>query len=233
VTAPLPLKTRFFITVSTRIAIRSVAVLVVMAALAAPALANLGSLRALGAPIIHSPGGKSHADSYLLKGEVDSIRTDSWVHILRNGIEIDSVSAARDTLFARRVPLLVGDNSFRTFLTWRTSQSPGSNIVTVHFDTAAGFFIPVPMLPGDSFDLNPVQPATRVDVRIFDPAGDLVIKFESRETKDFYSFVWDGKNGSFQSVRRGLLVAVGALDYPDGTHEVVRKAFLFDPEGTR
>jgi len=203
-----------------------------MVALAAPSVARLGThLLTLPAPVIHSPGGKSHADSYLLKGEVDSVRTNSWVRITRNGTLIDSVSAALDTLFSKRVPLVVGENTFRTFLTKGTAVSPGSNRVTVYFDTEAGFFIPVPMVPGASFDVNPVETAARVEVRIFDPAGDLVIKFENHETRDFYSFPWDGKNGSYQSVRRGLLVAVGAIDYPDGTHDVIRKAFLFDPEG--
>jgi len=27
-------------------------------------------------------------------------------------------------------------------------------------------------------------------------------------------------------------VAVAAIDYPDGTHEIVRQVFLFDPKGT-
>jgi hypothetical protein len=33
-------------------------------------------------------------------------------------------------------------------------------------------------------------------------------------------------------VRRGPLVAVAAIDYPDGTHEIVRQVFLFDPKGS-
>ena len=203
-----------------------------MVALAAPSVAHLGArLLTLPAPVIHSPGGKSHADSYLLKGEVDTLVTGSSIHIFRNNVLIDSVLIAADTLFSKRVPLVVGENTFRAFMTQGTFVSPGSNRVTVYFDAEPGFFIPVPMVPGKSFDLNPVETAARVEVRIFDPAGDLVIKFESHETRDFYSFPWDGKNGSYQSVRRGLLVAVGAIDYPDGTHDVIRKAFLFDPEG--
>ena len=204
-----------------------------MVALAAPSVAHLGvRLIALPAPVLHSPGGKSHTDSYVLKGEVDSVRTNSWVRILRNGTLIDSVSAATDTLFSKRVPLLVGDNSFRAVLTKGTSVSVGSNIVTVHFDTQSGFFMPVPMVPGASFDINPVDATARVELRVFDTAGDLVVKFDSHESRDFYSFPWDGKNNSYQAVKRGPLVAVVAIDYADGTHEVIRRALLFDPEAS-
>jgi hypothetical protein len=196
-------------------------------------------------PVLLSPGGKSHTDTYLLKGEIDQVLPDSWVRIFHNGTLIDSLKTSKSAQFSKRFPLFLGDNSFQAVFVagdsvktdsstvWRLSTTPPSNIVNVQFVNQAGFFIPVPMLPGDSFDVNPVQTAAGVHMRIFDPAGDLVIKFESREARDFYTFPWDGKNGSYQSVRRGLLVAVGAIDYPDGTHEVVRKAFLFDPEGRR
>jgi flagellar hook assembly protein FlgD len=127
----------------------------------------------------------------------------------------------------------VGDNSFRAAQVLdSTSVSPKSNTVIVHFDTAAGFFMPVPMVPGASFDLNTVDAAAKVELRIFDTVGDLVIRFQNREPRTTYSFVWDGKNGSGQSVRRGPLVAVAAVDYPDGTHEIVRQVFLFDPKGS-
>ena len=222
-----------FITISTRIAIRCCAVAAILLVLAAPSLATLaGRMRALPAPVLTSPGGKAHTDSYLLEGKVDSVRTDSWVRILRNGTVIDSVSAATSTLFSKRVPLLVGDNSLRAVLAWRTSVSTGSNIVTVHFDTRTGFFMPVPMVPGASFDINPVDAVVKVELRIFDTGGDLVKLFESRESRTFYSFPWDGKNNSYQAVKRGPLVAVAVIDYADGTHDVIRQAFLFDPEGS-
>lgn len=213
-----------------RIAVRLFAALVVLVALVAPA----GAVP-LSAPVLTSPGGKSHADTYLLKGTADSLLVGSVVRILRNGTVIDSVAITATTTtkaFSKRVPLLAGDNSFRALQAFSTSTSPKSNTVVVHFDTAAGFFMPVPMVPGASFDVNTVDPAAKVELRIFDTAGDLVIRFDSRESRAFYSWVWDGKNGSGQSVRRGPLVAVAAIDYPDGTHEIVRQVFLFDPKGT-
>ena len=196
------------------------------------AVASAARATHLPAPILTSPGGKSHADSYLLKGQVDSLVVGSQVRILRNGTVIDSVVITPTKAFSRRVPLLVGDNSFRAVQTLGTSTSPGSNTVVVHFDTAAGFFMPVPMVPGASFDINTVDPAAKVELRIFDTVGDLVIRFDSRESRTTYSFVWDGMNGSEQSVHRGPLVAVAAIDYPDGTHEIVRQVFLFDPKGS-
>lgn len=205
-----------------------------MAALAAPSVARLGA-RALplAAPALKPFDGKAHTDSYLLKGEIDSVRTGSWVRVYRNGAVLDSISAAVDTLFSLRVPLVVGDNSFIAVLRDKKfNESPQSNRVSVVFDTHSGMYVPVPMVPGRSFDINPVEPAVKVELRIFDTTGDLVVKFESREPRTFYSFPWDGKNGSYQGVRRGPLVAVGAIDYPDGTHDVIRQVFLFDPEGS-
>jgi hypothetical protein len=230
---PIAPKKRLLIPAFERIAIRFPAALVVTTAVMAIAATSFG-VRAvpLAAPILLSPGGKSHADVYVLKGKVDSVRPNSWVRILRNGLPIDSVSVATDTLFSKQVPLLVGDNSLRAVLYLGTSVSPGSNFVNVHFDDRAGFFVPTPFVPGASFDVNPVETAVKVELRIFDTTGDLVVRFESREPRVFYSFPWDGKNGSYQSVRRGPLVAVGAIDYPDGTHDVIRQVFLFDPEGS-
>jgi hypothetical protein len=220
--------------VPARIALRVAVPLALMAALAAPSVARLGSrVLPLAPPALKPFVGKSHTDSYLLKGEVDSVRTGSWVRVMRNGVVVDSTSASGDTLFSLRVPLVVGDNRLTAVL--RDSSfnvSPVSNAVSVHFDDRSGLFVPVPFVPGASFDLNPVETAVKAELRIFDTTGDLVIRFQSREPRAFYSFPWDGKNGSYQSVRRGPLVAVGAIDYLDGTHDVIRQVFLFDPEGS-
>jgi hypothetical protein len=222
-----------FITASTRIAIPCWALLAVIVALPAPSSAELNRrLLALPAPVLTSPGGKSHTDSYVVAGSVDTLIAGSWVRILRNGTVIDSVSAATNKQFSKRVPLLVGDNSLRAVLANGTSVSVGSNIVTVHFVTQAGFFMPVPMVPGASFDINPVETAAKVELRLFDTGGDLVKKFESRDARNFYSFPWDGKNNSYLAVKRGPLVAVVVIDYPDGTHDVIRHALLFDPQGS-
>ena len=214
-----------------RIPVRWFAALLVLVAFVAPAIAI-----PLGAPVLTSPGGKSHADTYLLKGTIDTLLVNSVVRIERNGTVIDSVvitPTTRTKAFSRRVPLLVGDNLFQARQTSVAGFSPRSNSVVVHFDTAAGFFMPVPMVPNASFDINTVDPAAKVELRIFDTVGDLVIRFDSRETQSFYSWVWDGKNGSGQSVRRGPLVAVAAIDYPDGTHEIIRQVFLFDSKGSQ
>ncbi len=213
--------------------LRSAVVIAAVAALATSSPARQGA-RALAilAPALVPFEGKSHTDSYLLKGEIDSVRVGSWVRILRDGVQVDSVSGAVDTLFSRRVALLEGKNTFTAVLRDSTfAASPPSNPVIVHFVGAAGLFMPVPMVAGASFDLNAVETAVKAELRVFDTAGDLVVRFESHESRTFYSFPWDGKNGSYQSVRRGPLVAVGAIDYPDGTHDVIRQVFLFDPEG--
>jgi hypothetical protein len=86
------------------------------------------------------------------------------------------------------------------------------------------------MTPGRSFDLNAVNTAIRAGIRVFDMAGEMVVTFESNDALTFYSFPWDGLNASGERVRRGPLIAVGTIDYPDGQHEVIRRAFIYDPE---
>jgi hypothetical protein len=167
--------------------------------------------------------GKWHSDSFLLEGEVDTTRFLSWVHIFRDGALVDSVTTTLDSLFTVRVSLEPGENSFSAVLFDSARvQSPPSNTVTIFFDTSAGFFVPVPFGPGATFDLNAVSDALGADVRVFDVAGDFVVRFESREAQTFYA--------SGERVHRGPLVAVGTIDYPDGSHKVVRRVFLYDPE---
>ena len=176
--------------------------------------------------------GKWHTNSYLLRGEVARARLLSFVRVLRDGVVIDSVSTSIDSLFSVRVALQPGDNQFTAVWIDTSLTSPPSNAVNVRFDTSAGFFMPVPFTSGASFDINVTDPVGKVVLRLFDVMGDLVTQFESREQRTFYSFPWDGLNASGERVHRGLLVAVTAIDYTDGSHEVIRRAFLFDSDGS-
>jgi hypothetical protein len=187
--------------------------------------------QALAAPHLEPFEGKSHSDYYLVKGEVDAILADGWVRIYRNGTAVDSVSVATSTQFSRRVPLLQGDNVIVAVLRDnKFNESPTSNRVFVTFDPRSGLYVPVPMTPGATFSLNASEPAIKAELRIFDTGGDLVVRFESHESRTIYSFPWDGKNGSHQNVRRGPLVAVGTIDYPDGTRDVLRQVFVYDTQ---
>jgi hypothetical protein len=187
----------------------------------------------LPAPVLEPFDGRWHAPTFTLRGEVDHARFLSRVRVLRNDAVVDSVFTSLDSLFTVQVALEPGLNEFTAILVDSSlATSPPSNRVIVRFDTSAGFFIKIPMAPGSSFDLNAVGQASRAEVRIFDMAGDIVVEFESAQPLTFYSFIWNGRNGSGERVRRGPLIAVGILDYPDGTHDVVKRAFLFDPEGS-
>jgi hypothetical protein len=184
----------------------------------------------LAPPVLEPFDGKWHTDSFLVSGRVDAIRAGSRVHIRRNGAVVDSASTATKTTFSVRVTLVPGENQITAVLIDSTLQtSPPSNTVIVRFDDSAGLFIAVPTAPGAAFNLNAVNEARGAALRVFDMTGDLVVQFASTETKVLYSFPWDGLNASREAVRRGPLVAVGTIDYPDGSHEVIRRAFLFDP----
>jgi hypothetical protein len=204
-----------------------------LVAASSPSFSQFLSRVAPAPPTLEPFEGKWHTDTYALAGSIDSLSFGGWVRVLRNGSVVDSVTATLSTTFSFQVGLLPGLNQFTAVLVDSALvTSPPSNTVYVTFDTKAGFFYPIPFTPGGSFDLNAVRTASGANVRIFDMEGNLVVRFESDDARTFYSFPWDGNNGTGHGVRRGPLVAVATIDYPDGAHEVIRQVFLFHPEGS-
>jgi hypothetical protein len=59
--------------------------------------------------------------------------------------------------------------------------------------------------------------------------GHLVRVFTERWTGEFVSFSWDGLNGGGEEVHKGPLVAVAYIDASEGSGEVLREIFLFEP----
>lgn len=224
-------KSRTVIKIRVRTVVRLAIVISVLAASLIAFVPRQAPAQTLPAPVLEPFNGKWHTPSYLLRGEVARARFLSFVRVLRDGVVIDSVSTAVDSLFSVRVPLEPGPNQFTAVWIDTSLTSPPSNTVNVTFDTSAGFFMPVPFVAGASFDINVTDPVGKVVLRVFDVMGDLVTQFESREQRTFYSFPWDGLNASGERVHRGPLIAVAAIDYSDGSHEVIRRAFLFDSDG--
>ena len=154
----------------------------------------------------------------------------SFVRVYRNGALVDSVSTFVSDDFAVDVPLVSGRNDMTAVLRdGAMNASASSNPVTVTFDTGAGVFVPAPFGPGDVFDVNASRTATRCTLRVFDLTGQVVVVLEDDGTRQFYSIAWNGINGSGIDVKKGPLVAVASVDYEDGTHDVFREVFLFDP----
>ncbi|HXV13847.1 MAG TPA: hypothetical protein VEC56_06540, partial [Candidatus Krumholzibacteria bacterium] len=176
-------------------------------------------------------GGSWKTSRYPLTGRADDGGDASFVRVYRNGALVDSVSTFVSDDFEVEVALVPGRNDLVAVLRDAAfNASPPSNTVTVDFDTGAGFFAPAPFGPGDAFDVNANGTASRCTLRLFDLTGDLVIVLEDNGARQFYAFAWDGTNGSGKSVKKGPLVAVASLDYPDGTHDVFREVFLYDPD---
>jgi hypothetical protein len=189
------------------------------------------------APALEPLKGKWHAETYRLHGKIFLKKTElpgTFVRILRDATVIDSVSTASDSMFSVAVPVQPGNNRFTAVLVVpedsTLATSPPSNVVDVIYDPSAGFFIPVPFTPGRAFALNVEDGANKVELRLFDVMGDLVMRFEDRTPRTDYSFFWDGFNASGERVRRGPLIAVVAIDHVDGRHEVIRRAFVVNPD---
>jgi hypothetical protein len=153
------------------------------------------------------------------------------VRILRNGVQVDSALTVASPKFAVDVPLVRGRNDIVGILRDGAGNvSPPSNTVTVTFDESSGLYAPAPFTPGAAFDINAPRLARGAELRVFDLAGDLITLFSNSSGRQFYTFPWDGRNSSGTNVKRGPLVAVATLDYGDGSRDVFRAVFLYDPD---
>ncbi len=177
-------------------------------------------------------GAQWNTPTYPLRGSVnDGGDLRAFVRIYRDGALVDSVTTALDDEFTVSVALGPGRNEFFAVLRdGAMNASAPSNTVTVPFDNGAGLFAPAPFGPGDAFAINASQVASRCTLRIFDMLGALVIELADDRALQFYSLAWDGLNGSHVDVRKGPLVAVAAIQYGDGSRDILREVFLYDPD---
>jgi hypothetical protein len=175
--------------------------------------------------------GKWNTNVYPLSGVAqDGGDIGAFVRVYQNGVLIDSVSTFASDNFEVDVPLVAGRNDlFAVLRDGAFNASPPSATLSFDFETGAGFFAPAPFGPGDLFDVNANGTASACTLRLFDLTGDLVVVLEDEHAKQYYSFGWNGLNGSGVEVKKGPLVAVAAVDYADGSHDVFREIFLYDP----
>lgn len=187
---------------------------------------------ALSPPVLEAFNGVSRINTYVLRGTADNDGdVGAWVRIRRNGVQVDSVSTLLGASFTRTMTLTPGRNEFTAVLRDAAfNASAPSNTVVVNFNTAAGLYVPVPFPAGGSFAVNTARNADRVSLRVFDLIGNVVIEFERDDDATSYAFAWDGRNGSGITVRRGPLVVIAEVIYPDGEREILREAFLFNPD---
>ena len=154
----------------------------------------------------------------------------SFVRVYRNGALVDSVSTVVADDFALDLELLPGRNEiYATLRDGAMNVSPRSNVLTINFDTGAGLFARAPFRPGDAFDVNASRTASRCTLRVFDMTGQIVKILEDSSARQYYAFPWDGVNGSGIDVKKGPLIAVAAIEYSDGSRDIFREVFLYDP----
>jgi hypothetical protein len=155
----------------------------------------------------------------------------SFVRVYRNGALVDSVSTVIADDFALDLELLPGRNEiYATLRDGAMNVSPRSNILTITFDTGAGLFARAPFRPGDAFDVNASRTASRCILRVFDMTGQIVKILEDNSARQYYALPWDGVNGSGIDVKKGPLIAVASVDYGDGSRDIFREVFLYDPD---
>jgi flagellar hook assembly protein FlgD len=157
------------------------------------------------------------------------------IRFYRNGTLMDSVltlalDAKNLDAFAQPIPLVEGVNVLTsTAVDEAFNESGPSNQVVVEFVGGSGLFIPAPFGPNDEFHLNLGDAADRATLRVYDLSGELVVSLASDLSARNYAFVWDGRNGDGDDVKKGPLVAVSQAEYGTGPDVVFREIFLFDP----
>jgi len=187
-------------------------------------------LTAPSSPRLESFVGAWRYPAYRLRGSWSG--TPEIIRIYRNSVQIDSLFALLDDSFEQIVPLQSGVNVFTaTAVDQAKNESPPSNEVRVTLDETSGLFLPTPFRPNDEFHLNFAAEVSEAKLRLYDLAGELVVVLEQTGPGQSFAFPWDGKNGSGEDVKKGPLVVVAEAHYTDGTTEVFREIFLFDPDG--
>ena len=155
----------------------------------------------------------------------------SFVRVYQNGALTDSVPTLQSDEFAIEIDLVPGRNEIYAVLRdGAMNVSPRSNTLVINFDTGSGLFARAPFRPGDSFDVNTSRTASRCTLRLFDMTGQIVKILEDNSATRHYSIPWNGVNGSGVDVRKGPLIAVASIDYSDGTRDIFREVFLYDPD---
>lgn len=181
------------------------------------------------APVLDARGAVSHSPQILLDGNVGGTLADV-LRIYRNGALADSVYPNIEGQWPHLFSLDQGPNEiYATLVDGAGNASAPSNTINVEFDPSAGLYIPQPFRPGDSFQFNASDAGFGVTLRLYDMGGHLVRVFTERWTGEFVSFSWDGLNGGGEEVHKGPLVAVAYIDASEGSGEVLREIFLFEP----
>ncbi|HEU4930208.1 MAG TPA: hypothetical protein VFU38_10305, partial [Candidatus Krumholzibacteria bacterium] len=183
------------------------------------------------APTLDPAPSTWNATRYPLTGHAnDGGDAAAFVRVYRNGVAVDSVSTLISDDFEIDLELVPGRNDIYAVLRdGAMNASPPSNTLTITFDTGAGLFVRAPFRPGDTFDVNGSRTAGRCTVRVFDLTGQIVRVLEEVAQQQYYTLPWNGVNGSGVDVKKGPLIAVASIEYRDGTRDVFREVFLYDP----
>lgn len=154
------------------------------------------------------------------------------VRFLRSGTVIDSAfnSPPASEVFPHSLALIPGSNRITAIAVDNTGNaSAPSNEVTIVFEDVAKLTINQPFTPDDVFQVNLTKTSSTITLRIYDLAGQLVNSLQSATQSTSVAIPWDGKNGDFETVKRGPLVAVAFVDYLGGGSETFKEIFLFQP----
>ena len=180
-------------------------------------------------PVLSSAAGDTRNPLYTLTGSKQS--DYARVRIYRNGTFIDSVAGLpSENTFSYDVTLIPGENRFTaTGVDLAGNESGLSNTLSVVYTSSAGLFIRQPFAVNDAFQINLDKPARSIRLRIYDLAGHLVAVLEQATVSRNISIQWNGRNGDFEEVNRGPLVAVAEIQYTDDDREVMREVFLYKP----
>jgi flagellar hook assembly protein FlgD len=183
------------------------------------------------APTLKQPTSPTTNPRAIVEAEFDRVDTRELV-IFNNGTEVGS-------------EVVLGSNSNTAFLP--VTLSPGTNRITalardfagnesaqsapviVEFDSDAALNFPTPFVPNDEFQLNFMRDVALIRLTVYDLAGNVVERLRSNRLGRTFTLIWDGNNGNGEPVKRGPLVVVLEVTFPDGEKKVHRQGMLFTP----
>ncbi len=181
------------------------------------------------APILDQPPAVIHAPFVRLDGTVGGNLSDV-MRIYRNDALVDTLFPRIEGAWPHNLEIDPGLNRIWAVMADGAGNvSPPSNTINVTFDASSGLYVPQPFRPGDAFQVNLVETARTVTVRIYDVGGHAVRVLDERPTSGNVTIPWNGVNGDGDEVKKGPLVAVVLVEFASGKNETLRDVFLFEP----
>lgn len=180
------------------------------------------------APVVNVPAGNTTSEATVrITGTVPgAVRVDA-LDDAGGAIataEVDTMTTA----FGIDVPLAPGPNRFRivAFDAFNHPSEPSDAIDLFRLTGGATMDLPARYRPGDVITVALTETATRIQLTIYNMAGDRVFAEDATSPAEVYTFTWHGRNESGRDATSGPYIAHVRVSFPSGT-QTFNRAFVY------